>query len=96
MPVLGVVENMSGFACPRCGEVVEVFKAGGGERMAGEAGVPFLGRIPLDPAIGNACDSGKVFVNAFAGSETAKIFELVAKPILALSAGEHDAPEKQP
>jgi len=64
MPVLGVIENMSGFACPHCGKRTDVFKAGGGEKMATEMGVPFLGRIPIDPAIGEACDSGRPFASA--------------------------------
>ncbi len=85
LPVLGVVENMSGFICPRCGEATEVFKSGGGERMAKEMGVPFLGRIPIDPAIGEACDSGKPYVIACARSETAKTFGRVVRPILELA-----------
>jgi ATP-binding protein involved in chromosome partitioning len=56
--VLGIVENMSGFACPCCGEVVDVFGSGGGEELAAEMGLPFLGRIPLDPAVAAAGDQG--------------------------------------
>jgi predicted Fe-Mo cluster-binding NifX family protein len=84
LPVLGVVENMSGFVCPHCGEITNVFKTGGGERMAGEMGVPFLGRIPLDPQVGEACDAGTPYVQHFARTETAKAFEHVIQPILAL------------
>ena len=51
MPVLGVVENMSGFVCPGLRPAIDVFGSGGGERMAADMGVPFLGRIPLDPAV---------------------------------------------
>jgi len=85
LPVLGVVENMSGFVCPKCGTVTDIFKAGGGERMAADMGVPFLGRIPIDPAIGDACDAGKPFVYHYSRTETAKAFERVVTPILALS-----------
>ncbi len=85
LTVLGVVENMSGFVCPKCGEVTDIFKTGGGERMATEMGVPFLGRIPIDPAIGLSCDDGKPFVYHYARTETAKAFERVIAPILALS-----------
>jgi predicted Fe-Mo cluster-binding NifX family protein len=81
---LGVVENMSGFVCPHCGEVTNIFKTGGGERMANEMGVPFLGRIPLDPQVGEACDAGTPYVHHYARSETAKAFEHVIQPILAL------------
>jgi Mrp family chromosome partitioning ATPase/predicted Fe-Mo cluster-binding NifX family protein len=85
LPVLGVVENMSGFACPKCGEVTDIFKTGGGERMAAEMGVPFLGRIPIDPAVGEACDAGNPFVYHYSRTETAKAFERVITPILALA-----------
>jgi len=56
--ILGVVENMSGLSCPHCGEVVDVFGSGGGERLAAEMKLPFLGRIPLDPAVRRAGDDG--------------------------------------
>ena len=58
-PVLGVVENMSGWLCPHCGEHADVFGSGGGERLATEMGIPFLGRIPLDAAVASAGDSGR-------------------------------------
>jgi len=60
VPVLGVIENMSGFACPKCGEITSILGSGGGRRMAAEMGVPFLGAIPIDPAIALACDRGQV------------------------------------
>ena len=85
LPVLGVVENMSGFVCPKCGDVTDIFKSGGGERMAADMVVPFLGRIPIDPAIGQACDDGTPFVYHYSRTETAKAFERVIAPILALS-----------
>jgi ATP-binding protein involved in chromosome partitioning len=56
--VLGIVENMSGFACPHCGEVEEIFGEGGGEDLATELGLPFLGRIPLDAGVRKAGDVG--------------------------------------
>jgi ATP-binding protein involved in chromosome partitioning len=85
LPVLGVVENMSGFVCPKCGEVTDIFKTGGGERMAKEMSVPFLGRVPIDPMVGQACDAGTPFVYHYSKTETAKSFERVIEPILALS-----------
>ena len=85
LPVLGVVENMSGFVCPKCGEVTDIFKTGGGERMASEMGVPFLGRVPIDPAVGEACDDGTPFVYHYSKTETAKAFERIAAPVLMLS-----------
>ena len=62
IPVLGIVENMSGMACPHCGGSIDLFKIGGGEKAAQELGVPFLGRIPIDPQVVLSCDSGKPFV----------------------------------
>jgi len=84
LPVLGVVENMSGFACPHCGRATDIFKTGGGERLAAEMGVPFLGRIPLDPAVGEACDRGTPFVSQAADSATARAFARVVAPLLNL------------
>jgi len=87
MPVLGVVENMSGFACPHCGEITMVFKSGGGEHMAKDMKVPFLGRVPLDPKIGEACDAGQPYVHYFADSPGGRTFRSIVEPILAL---DHD------
>ncbi|GAH44812.1 unnamed protein product, partial [marine sediment metagenome] len=72
LPVLGVLENMSGFVCPKCGEKTDVFKSGGGEIMAKQMGVPFLGRIPIDPQIVQACDAGKPYVSHYSRTPTAK------------------------
>jgi Mrp family chromosome partitioning ATPase/NifU-like protein involved in Fe-S cluster formation/predicted Fe-Mo cluster-binding NifX family protein len=88
LPVLGVVENMSGFACPKCGEVTEIFQAGGGERMAAEMGVPFLGRVPIDPQIVRSGDQGTPYVHRYAQSPAARAFERVIEPILALSSSD--------
>ncbi len=85
VPVLGVVENMSGFVCPHCHEMIDIFKAGGGEKMAAEMGVPFLGRIPIDPQIVEASDSGKPFVYHYSKTEAAKAFAGVVQPLLAMS-----------
>jgi ATP-binding protein involved in chromosome partitioning len=71
LPVLGVIENMSGFVCPHCNQRVEVFAGNGGREMASDFGVPFLGKIPIDPALAHACDLGKPFVNAAGQSLTA-------------------------
>jgi len=84
LPVLGVVENMSGFVCPACGAVTDIFGSGGGERMALEMGVPFLGRVPLDPAVGKAGDEGLPFAEHHRRTETGRAMESVIKPLLAL------------
>ena len=80
MPVIGVVENMSGYVCPSCGEKVDIFQSGGGEKMAEEAAVPFLGKIPIDPKIGATADKGAPFVIAQPNSPASKAFmEIVEK-----------------
>ena len=60
MPVLGIVENMSGYHCPHCGKELPLFKQGGGEVVARDAKVPFLGALPFDPAVVEAADQGKL------------------------------------
>ena len=82
LPVLGVVENMSGFACPKCGEVTDIFKSGGGERMAEDMGVRFLGRIPIDPYMVWAGDSSEPFITAYPNSETAMAFREIVEPFI--------------
>jgi len=85
VPVLGVVENMSGLVCPHCGKLIDLFKSGGGEAMARKLKVPFLGRIPLEPSIVEASDSGNPFIYHNNRTEAAKAFmEGIVKPLLAL------------
>lgn len=84
IPVLGVIENMSGLVCPHCGQVINVFKQGGGERMATEMNVPFLGRIPMEPLIVEASDTGKPFVYHYGKTAAAAAFTEAIKPILLL------------
>lgn len=60
--VLGVIENMSGFICPHCGEETPIFGKGGGEEMAKSMGIPFLGRLPIDPKISITSDEGKPLI----------------------------------
>ena len=72
VPVLGIVENMSYFACPHCGERTEVFLKGGGQKLADELGVPLLGQIPLQAGMTDSADSGKPIVIAAPDSPAAK------------------------
>jgi ATP-binding protein involved in chromosome partitioning len=74
VPVLGIVENMSGYECPKCGHVEAIFKSGGGERTAAQLGVPFLGRIPLDPRIALSGDAGMPIVAAEPDCASTKAF----------------------
>jgi len=79
IPVIGIIENMSGFTCPHCGESIDLFKVGGGEDAARELNVPFLGRIPLDPKIVEDCDNGTPFIGSGDKSESTDSFrEIVA------------------
>lgn len=80
VPVLGIVENMSGLICPHCGEEIDVFKRGNGQKAARELDVPFLGSIPMEAEIGRLGDMGK----AFAGGKTpaANAFAQIVKAVL--------------
>ncbi len=75
LPIIGIIENMAGLTCPHCGKDVEVFKIGGGERAAVEMGVPFLGRIPIDPMIAVKADSGEPYIIAYPDSPVGRIFQ---------------------
>ncbi len=75
--VLGIVENMSGLVCPCCGEEIDVFGSGGGAKLAEELGVPFLGRVPLDPKVREAGDRGAPTVVADPDSAAAQALRWV-------------------
>jgi ATP-binding protein involved in chromosome partitioning len=77
MDVLGVVENMSGLICPHCSNTIELFKSGGGEKMAADFKVPFLGRIPLDPRVVLGGDAGKPYLVSGAASPAVEGFARV-------------------
>ncbi len=80
VPIIGIVENMSGFVCPKCGENIDIFKAGGGEKIAADLDIPFLGKIPIDPEICKDSDKGSPFVIEHAQSQASKVFmEVVGK-----------------
>jgi len=82
LKIYGVIENMSGLVCPHCGKVINLFKEGGGEKIARELGVAFLGRIPLEPKIVESCDEGKPFVTYYRKSQASKAFENILERIL--------------
>jgi ATP-binding protein involved in chromosome partitioning len=81
MPIMGVIENMSGFVCPKCGAKIDIFQSGGGKKMAEEAGVPFLGSIPIDPEVSGDSDKGSTFVIEHADSPAAKAFIEIVKNV---------------
>ncbi len=84
MPVIGVIENMSGFVCPHCGKETDIFKNGGGKKMAGETSVPYLGSIPIESRITASGDSGKPFYDAAGDIATAaqKNFSSIVETII--------------
>jgi len=82
LDVLGVIENMSGLVCPHCSGRIELFKTGGGETMAEQMGVPFLGLLPIDPSVVSACDEGKPFVANNSHGQTADDLNAIIDEIL--------------
>jgi len=82
LKILGIVENMSGMSCPHCGQRIDLFKVGGGELAAADLGVPFLGRIPIDPLIVISGDEGKPFADIGKDSEASRAFGEIVEKIL--------------
>jgi ATP-binding protein involved in chromosome partitioning len=83
VPMLGLVENMSGFRCGHCQEVTPIFSAGGGETEARRQNIPFLGAIPLDPEIVVGGDTGRPVVMGHPESESARLLTRVAERVAA-------------
>jgi ATP-binding protein involved in chromosome partitioning len=80
VPVLGLIENMSGYSCPHCGEQSDPFGRGGAEEAAQAMGIPFLGRIPLDSELREASDAGTP--PAADGGPQSEVFEAIARKLL--------------
>ncbi len=94
VPVLGIVENMSYFACPHCGTRTDVFGHGGGRAEADRLGVPFLGEIPLDPAVRDAGDRGTPIVAADPSSpQTIAFGEIAARLLVPAGAPRAERPD---
>jgi len=87
VPVLGIVENMSYFRCPHCGERSEIFSHGGARREAEKLGTDFLGEVPLDIAIRETSDDGHPIVVSQPDSEHAKLFRAMAERLWATLSG---------
>ncbi|MCS7251672.1 MAG: Mrp/NBP35 family ATP-binding protein [Thermoflexus sp.] len=83
VPVLGVVENMSGFVCPHCEQVTEIFGKDGGRRLAERIGVPFLGSVPLDPRVVAGGEAGRPIVIAHPDSHAARALRAIAQQVAA-------------
>lgn len=84
MEIFGMIENMSGFVCPHCGEKVDIFGSGGGERTAAAASIPFLGRIPMDPRVVTCGDDGCSIQEKYADSGAAKAISSIADRVAKL------------
>lgn len=82
LEVMGIIENMSGMVCPHCGKKIDLFKEGGGKKVALEFGIPFLGKIPLDPQIVISGDDGKPFIASQPESEASKAFMNIVENIM--------------
>jgi ATP-binding protein involved in chromosome partitioning len=98
VPILGIVENMSGFTCGHCGEITQVFSQGGGQRMAAELGIPHLGSLPLDPEIVASGEEGVPVVHRAPDSSAAEAFRGLARQLQTEVARENerrgDVPEE--
>ncbi len=81
IPVVGIIENMSGFICPKCGEQVDIFKKGGGEKIAQDLAVPYLGKIPIDPEICRDSDKGSPFIIEHPNSPASEAFMDIVKKV---------------
>ena len=87
LDIMGVIENMSGLICPHCREEIDLFKQGGGEALAREWGVPFLGRIPLDPNLVIEADAGRPYFQGHEDSAVAQAFNQIADEVVKTSLG---------
>jgi ATP-binding protein involved in chromosome partitioning len=81
VPVIGIIENMSGFVCPKCGTKTDIFARGSAQTMARDLDVPFLGTVPIDPQVSRDSDSGKPFIAKSENSPTAKAFAAITGKI---------------
>ena len=82
LPVIGIIENMSGLLCPHCGKTIDLFGSGGGEKASKDFSIPFLGKIPIEPEIVKLCDSGKPFISYKKGTATADIMDKIIEKII--------------
>lgn len=84
VPVIGIIENMSGMICPHCGDTIDLFGRGGGKKAAEDLDVPYLGAIPLDPAMVKAGDEGRPYVLRHADTPTWRAVDAVMENLVKL------------
>nr|CAG4714552.1 unnamed protein product [Naegleria fowleri] len=84
IPIIGIIENMSGFVCPHCSNKTMIFKptSGGGEQLAKDYNIPFLGSIPLDPVVMQACETGKSIVRDHPESPASQVMKEIVQKIV--------------
>ncbi len=92
LPIVGVIENMSGLICPHCHKKIDLFKQGGGEALAKEWGVPFLGKIPIEPDLASEADDGKPFFRGHKDSAVVQAFNHIADQVIRDSTLRQDKP----
>jgi len=82
VPIVGIIENMSGFICPHCNKEIDLFGRGGGEKSAHDLNVPFLGRIPVEPEMVKLGDSGQPFIHFRNETPTANIMDGIINRVI--------------
>jgi Mrp family chromosome partitioning ATPase len=87
LEIFGLIENMSGLSCPHCGEMIDLFGEGGGERTAKEMGIAFIGRVPIDPRMVACSDAGTPFQQAYPDSPVTHAFEAIAEQLIRVRSG---------
>jgi ATP-binding protein involved in chromosome partitioning len=95
MPIVGVIENMSGFVCPNCKAKVDIFQSGGGRKIAKESDIPFLGSIPIDQKISEDSDKGLPFIIEQADSPTSKAFMEIVRKVEAFLKDRENVADRQ-
>ncbi|KAJ8897266.1 hypothetical protein PR048_002612 [Dryococelus australis] len=87
IPILGIVENLSGFVCPNCTECTNIFSSGGGKSLSELSKVPFLGCIPIDSRVGLCGEKGQSCLTEFPDSPTAQVFRSMVMQLTAATGG---------
>ena len=95
LPVIGIVENMSGFVCPKCGAKIDIFRSGGGQKISEELGTPFLGSVPIDQKVCEDSDKGRPFIMEHSDSPASKAFMEIVKRIEAFLKAEKNDPKME-
>ncbi len=93
VPVVGIIENMSGFKCPHCGKVTDIFKSGGAEKAAKDFNIKILGKVPFEIEMVQSGDSGEFYIEKYPESEGAKVYKKIVEIIIA---NETNKPQQQP